>query len=903
VQTQDLILAAVFVLGLAGMLSLAVWRLNPLREELPPEEPVEREKSGRLVVPKAILGSRHLTLTVVLISLAVVAGSLVDFQFMTISWQTFGEQAELTSFLGRFYGRVSLISLLVQLVLTTRLLKKLGAGGVLLLLPGVLLLGAGFMLAVPGLLAGMVLNGSHLSLKYSLDKTSRELLFLPVPMALKRRTKLFMDTMVDRLARGLAGGLLLLCSALWGANLTHVGVILLVVVILWLVAAYFMRHAYIDSFRQAVARRHFGIADLTIRVNDSSSLKTLVQVLEEGKKREVIFALRLLEGQNEPKLMPAIRPHVNSPFPEVRRLAVAFLARNGSPEDIPLVLERLEDPELMVRVEAIGFMGRHWRDLEGSENCLGSMLFDSPASRNAVLAFFGREDVGEEGWVLRELIDTSLVNTVLEDESTWGTEGRTVLARLSWLPVGCEEDLWDRLLDDPDPKVVCAACAGIGLRGDLSRADRLLERLARPGLRSSARAALIELARREPELLNVLEVLMHDPTQPLHLRLEVPRILKRVVGQESVDILMRHLASHIPEMRYQVLKALNRLRVRGSQLVFDARQVGVEINLEAGRYLQLNMIRNRLDGQCKASGLLCQALDETQKIRLESVFRLMGLLYRAADVVGAQARLNSGHRVQQANAREFLANILNPDHRELLDALLDGKGLSGVGRRLGVHEATLPSSPQEALEYLSHSCDPWLAACARHAGATHHNPAADPYLEKKGDEMLTPVEKVLLMQEVDVLRDLPTDLLAALATQARESHRQKGDVLFRQDDHPDAMYIIVEGAVSNLRNGQPFVTNLAGEEVGLWALFHDEPRPVSAVVENDALLLRIDQDDFQELLSGDIRVAKSLLRTMAGYLFHFVSQHGWPGRLDELDLGIWGPDNPPGLVSGKPVGE
>ena len=242
----------------------------------------------------------------------------------------------------------------------------------------------------------------------------------------------------------------------------------------------------------------------------------------------------------------------------------------------------------------------------------------------------------------------------------------------------------------------------------------------------------------------------------------------------------------------------------------------------------------------------------------------MGLLYRAADVVGAQARLNSGHRLQQANAREFLDNILNPDHRELLDALLDRKGMSAVSHRLGLHEVSLPGGSQEALDYLSRGCDPWLAACAQHAGATHHNPAADPYLEKKGDEMLTPVEKVLLMQEVDVLRDLPTDLLAALATQARETHRQKGDILFRQDDHPDAMYIIVEGAVSSLRNGQPFVTNLAGEEVGLWALFHDEPRPVSAVVENDALLLRIDQDDFQELLAGDIRVAKSLLRDHGG---------------------------------------
>ena len=53
--------------------------------------------------------------------------------------------------------------------------------------------------------AGTTVRASELSLKYSLDKTSRELLYLPLPLGLKRRVKVFIDTFVERASRGLAG--------------------------------------------------------------------------------------------------------------------------------------------------------------------------------------------------------------------------------------------------------------------------------------------------------------------------------------------------------------------------------------------------------------------------------------------------------------------------------------------------------------------------------------------------------------------------------------------------------------------------------------------------------------------------------------------------------------------------
>jgi len=130
----------------------------------------------------SIKKSKHLLLIAGIISITMMVASLVDFQFKAVSTEYFkdavsGEvnKSELTAFLGTFYGRLSLISILLQLVVAQRFLRLLGVGGVILFLPIGLLLGSVAMFAYIGLITAVILRGSDGALKYSLDKTGREL--------------------------------------------------------------------------------------------------------------------------------------------------------------------------------------------------------------------------------------------------------------------------------------------------------------------------------------------------------------------------------------------------------------------------------------------------------------------------------------------------------------------------------------------------------------------------------------------------------------------------------------------------------------------------------------------------------------------------------------------------------
>jgi hypothetical protein len=184
-----------------------------------------------------------------IIALMSVVSTMLDYQLKTIAFQAFPGEAELMAFMGRFYGRVSLVALGLQLLLTTGLRRRVQSTSALWLLPVALALGTTALLLLPGLVAVTALRGADQSLKHSVDKTGRELLYVPLPQAVKRRLKVPLDLVVDQGAYGV-GGLLLLGLVLgFGLDAVDLGGVVLVLVVMWLGAVFGARRQYLQEFR------------------------------------------------------------------------------------------------------------------------------------------------------------------------------------------------------------------------------------------------------------------------------------------------------------------------------------------------------------------------------------------------------------------------------------------------------------------------------------------------------------------------------------------------------------------------------------------------------------------------------------------------------------------------------
>lgn len=131
-----------------------------------------------------------------------------------------------------------------------------------------------------------------------------------------------------------------------------------------------------------------------------------------------------------------------------------------------------------------------------------------------------------------------------------------------------------------------------------------------------------------------------------------------------------------------------------------------------------------------------------------------------------------------------------------------------------------------------------------------------------GTRSMTAVERAIALRNVDAFRGVPMEQLAHLAGVAREATYPKGDYLFREGEPPGSLIVILEGKVALEKNGQTFGEAGAGEPLGTWSLFDDRPRRAGARVEEDARVLLLDRDDFYDVLSEHVEIAKCLVQDL-----------------------------------------
>ncbi len=109
-----------------------------------------------------------------------------------------------TAFYGNFYFWVNTVALVLQAVVASRLMKYGGFAAILLILPVIALTSYTVMALLPVLAVVKVMKIAENATDYSLNNTSRHVLWLPVSSAMKYRGKPAIDTLYVRLGDGLA---------------------------------------------------------------------------------------------------------------------------------------------------------------------------------------------------------------------------------------------------------------------------------------------------------------------------------------------------------------------------------------------------------------------------------------------------------------------------------------------------------------------------------------------------------------------------------------------------------------------------------------------------------------------------------------------------------------------------
>src|SRR5262249_37321392 len=143
--------------------------------------------------------------------------------------------ADLAGFFAETGLAFNVLSLLMQWFVVGWLMRAQGIDRVLSVLPAWLATGAAAVLVAGGLPGALALKSGAGALRYSLDRTVSELLFVPLPASLRGRVKGLIDALGQRGGQAAASVLILGALALHSRLALVVGIIALALG--WIVVA------------------------------------------------------------------------------------------------------------------------------------------------------------------------------------------------------------------------------------------------------------------------------------------------------------------------------------------------------------------------------------------------------------------------------------------------------------------------------------------------------------------------------------------------------------------------------------------------------------------------------------------------------------------------------------------
>jgi AAA family ATP:ADP antiporter len=631
--------------------------------------------------------------------------NLTMWQFRAIAQQVLVHKDALAVFFGEFNLYAGLVSLAFQLLLTTRLLRRFGIGKALFVLPVAVLAGSVGLLAVGTLAAVVALKGTDQVLRYSVDKSTAELLYLPLPSRLKIQIKWFIDTVIWRAGDTLAG-LTVLVFATW----LHLPAVTLSWAVLgwiscWLLAVFVARREYVLSLKDSVSRHRLELEQLSTSVLDRETSDLLATSLTASAPGDILYALGIFEAERRRTPHPAIRGLLRHPAAEVRQKALAILSSSGDKTVLPEVERLIRDPDLTVRTEALLFLSR-LSNVDPLSRIEEVGDFPDFSVRSAMVAYLARPGEAQNLSAARHLLEAMVNETGSENQRT-----RLEAARLLGILPDSFDPLLSTLLGDVDKEVVREAIRSAGTLRKRRLFPDLLDRVVNPALAPDIQEAL---ARFGDSIVGTLGDYLSDVSISIEVRRAIPGVLAKTGTPAAARVLMENLLQSDTQLRFQVISALNKLYGQHPEIARDIQLLETVLLSEIlGHYRSYQVLQVLGSGEERH---LADALREAMNQELERIFRLLGLLYPHVDAHSAYVGLQSKSASIHDNALEFLDNVLKVQLRDLLVPLLDG--------RVSVAERATKASrlirirmdkPEQAILVLMSSEDPWLRSCGAYA--------------------------------------------------------------------------------------------------------------------------------------------------------------------------------------------
>ena len=822
----------------------------------------------------------YLRVIALLVVSASVVATVVDYQFKIISSSALRTEGDLIGFFGQFYAVTGLSTLVLQFVFARPLLNRFGVDIALMLLPLSLGFSSIAIMVWPVMASAVLGKFADQTFRFTLHNGGMELLWLPVTRQRRRDAKPVINGTLKSAAEGLSGiGIFTLVKFIAVAQLSYVAAAFTG---LWIFTLARLRKLYVRELQSALAKRQVPPEDLEISSKDAVTVAVIDRALASGDAIQQLFALDLIKGIPLEPWAGTLRRLLREGAPEVRAQILEVAA-----EDPSIVTEQYLETTIDEKgpraVQAIRMVGR--LRFEQFAPLLRRIADQADPARRAAsyaaLLRLGDRNKPEPEKQLAEMMASSdpAVRAAVLEESV-SVEGLAT------------PDLIAAALTDPATAVRSKALAVAAQLPDERYIPQIVECLKAPDLRLAARSTLAAFPA-SASLAALAAALEREC--PLAERRLLVRALRSCPVPQAYPVLLELMEAHQPSISGDASDALLWVRRRGPPP--DAYRTLVNHRwktLARTAYGLTQALRLLPDG--RDTGLLRDYLDNSLRQILPALIRLAALERPDAPVDTCIQIFLTGDRVRLPFVLELLDAILPAAERQQIASLLEPILLEervAAGRK---YFPDMPSRIEEWLQDAIYSDHEWLSAialdysleavdgaaawiewnrvpasslvsetvirCARRRPALAATIAPNHVMTQEAPQMLTTLEKTILLKSVDLLKEISAEDLSYVAGIAEEAEAAAGTLIFKEGDYGDCLYIIIGGSVRIHKGERELAVLSRMQSLGEMAVLDGSPRSASATALEDTTMIKVDREQFLDVMHSSPEIMQGIIRLL-----------------------------------------
>ena len=800
--------------------------------------------------------------------------TFVDYQFKIEIGNQFSTELQIMTFFGKFYMITGIISILIQLFLSGRILSHFGVSAGIGLYPFFTIVGALTFIFFSPFIVLSFIKGVDQVIKPTMLGTTMELMWLPISPKKKKFTKPFFNATVKSIIQALSAFLIIGVSTL---NYGSAPVYFLIIAfsILFMILVTKTKSYYYEAVGNSIDSRQLDSSELSFDFSLPAIRTTIESQLENKDKFSLLFILDTLKNQDILPWFDRINSLKTFEDEDVRDAILNHFGKNSKLFSTKELHQISESDEKYAPASIKYLKDRNDIDMDRFSKLANS--------QNEVVQLSTLCNLYEQK-------NSSLKLNEIQSRILSSSSPSQILQYVSEASI-YSVDFLEQLfkLEIAEIKLLCLKNAEFSTHSHLM--ESIFKSLSDPQFKIDIINELIKID--FDNLIPFIEKYIDKNIDSSESLTGIPQLLIMIENKDIKPLIQKLVLSSSGDFLIEILNAISDAKENYS--TFIDQDIIINRSREIAGIIFQNIAFTYKDNFIAKDDFINDYFKYKESKEVESLLRLACILLNDAPIDSYV------HSIQSKDIQvPFIIEMIEHKLPKLISSVLipiieieSSTEKFDIGSKFYKLNAELE---KQCIDLYS-SNDDWLQAITSYLiakeGNEDHNPediiweklttnniAGDiidtrrikqtpilgeikNYIKLQEDTgMFTVLEKITTLKKIDLFSNISSKVLYHVSQITEEVEFLKGETIFSEGDFGDHMLVIAKGKVRIHRGGKTIVEIGDGAFFGEMAILDGEPRSADTTAIEDCILFKINQRDFSQVLSTQNDVMIGIIKIL-----------------------------------------